>query len=363
VPSASELDAAGNKYPVINEQDLTDERREYFFSLPSFMEKPLFNLLEDKRDIVLVRLMANITLTAMPAVVFLFYLREFHPLIGFLYCCATYGFYLQRFMLTLHFSSHRRLFPKGNILNGFAQYFLSPFFGLPSGSYYFHHVIMHHIENNVFPYDVSSTMHYQRDNVFHFLQYWARYLFAIWLQLPYYLFLRARYSLVVSCIASQAVYFTSIYFLWTRVSAQATWWTLVFPYFVSSFMLMFGNFCQHLFVNPKNHTDSYNLTYNLINTDMNKVTYNDGYHIIHHLHSTLHWSELPNSFNRNIDKLAARGALTFQGVDYSYVGFMAMTGQLEKLATHYVNIGSKETHRTPEQVVATLKEWVKPIPY
>jgi fatty acid desaturase len=350
------------KYPVINDQDLTEERREYLFPLPSFLEKPLYDLLQDKRDLVMVRLMGNIALSTVPAALFLFYMRSFNPWLGLLYVVATYVLYLQRFMLTLHFASHRKLFPKGNVLNGFSQYVLAPFFGLPSGTYYFHHVVMHHIENNIFPYDVSATMTYQRDNIFHFLQYWVRYVFAIWVQLPYYLFRRARYSLLVTCVAGQAIYLGGTYLLYTRVSAQATFWTIIVPYLVSSLLLMFGNFSQHIFVNPKNHEDSFNLTYNLINSDMNKLTYNDGYHIGHHVHSTLHWAELPNWFNRNIDKLAERGAFTFHTLDYAAVGFFVMTGQLEKLATYYVNIGPKNTHRTPEQVVATMKEWLKPIP-
>jgi len=346
----------------INAEDLKNERKEFLFTLPEALESRFLSVLNDKRDIAMVRLMANITLTMIPAAAILFYLKSFNNLIGLLYVVVFYALYLQRFILTLHFSSHRKLFAKGNPLNGYSQYVLAPFFGIPAGSYYFHHVIMHHVENNVFPYDVSATMHYQRDNFLHFLHYWLRYVIAIWVQLPYYLDKRGRYSLVVQCAISQAFFFLAGGALY-RVSPQATFWVVFAPYLASSFLLMFGNWSQHILVNPKNHTDSYNLAYNIINSEMNKLTYNDGYHIGHHVHSTLHWAELPSWFNRNIDKLASKGSFTFRDLDYVAIGFFCMTGQLEKLADYYVNIGPAESHRSKDEIVKTMREWFKPIPY
>jgi fatty acid desaturase len=361
VAEATQPEAA-KSVDAINAQDLKNVRKEFLFALPEAIESRFMGMLTDKRDIVMVRLMANISLTMIPCAALLFYLKSFSVYLGIAYVAVFYALYIQRFMLTLHFASHKKLFSKGNPLNNYSQYVLAPFFGVPSGMYYFHHVVMHHIENNVFPYDVSATMQYQRDNIFHFLHYWLRYVINIWVALPYYLYKRGRYSLLARCAGSMLFYFLAVAALY-RISPQATFFTFVAPYLVSSLLLMFGNWSQHILVNPKNHEDSFNLAYNIINTEMNTMTYNDGYHIGHHVHSTLHWSELPNWFNRNIDKLAEKGSFTFRELDYAAIGFLCMTGQLEKLANYYVNIGPKETHRTKEQVISTMKEWFKPIPY
>ena len=47
---------------------------------------------------------------------------------------------------------------------------------------------------------------------------------------------------------------------------------------------------------------NYGLTYNCINHFENQKTFNDGYHITHHVTSHLHWREMPLHFIRNIDR-------------------------------------------------------------
>ena len=48
---------------------------------------------------------------------------------------------------------------------------------------------------------------------------------------------------------------------------------------------------------------NYTLSVNMIAAPFNMTAFNDGYHIVHHLNSVLHWSEMPLAFMRNIDKL------------------------------------------------------------
>jgi len=188
---------------IINTFDIESPRKEYLFEMPS----PLLNILEpkldDKRDVIMLHLLWNISVTTLPFALFLYFGPVQSHLLGFTYLLLNYVVYMRRFTLTLHYSSHRRLYKKewsfSGILNAYPSYVLCPIYGLPSGQYYLHHVIMHHVENNVFPYDISSTMTYQRDSPFHFFCYWMRFVFGLWVQLPYYAFIRKRYSLVYRC--------------------------------------------------------------------------------------------------------------------------------------------------------------------
>jgi hypothetical protein len=63
-------------------------------------------------------------------------------------------------------------------LNTVAPYFLAPLFGLPSGAYRLHHVVMHHIEDNAAGWDLSATEGFQRDSLAHFARCVALFCFG-----------------------------------------------------------------------------------------------------------------------------------------------------------------------------------------
>lgn len=171
--------------------DSASPRKEYLVQLPSFLLPFFCSITKEPRDMITVHCLFNIHLLIFCFSVLLF-VQPSH-LIGLLYNVLNLTVFLKRFVLMLHYSQHTSPFKKEyKWINTYIAYVLAPFFGIPSGQYYLHHIVMHHVENNVFPTDLSSTMPYQRDNFLHFIHYYLRYLCAIWIELPYYAFKKGR---------------------------------------------------------------------------------------------------------------------------------------------------------------------------
>ena len=57
-----------------------------------------------------------------------------------------------------------------------------------------------------------------------------------------------------------------------------------------------------MIVNPDCPRSAFGMAYNCVATGDNSATFNDGYHILHHLNSMTHWSELPVRFMKQLDQ-------------------------------------------------------------
>ncbi len=95
---------------VLVKHDLAAKRNEYLFPLPWPFRQACVKLLRDPRDEPLLNLLFNVALLAAVPATCLFAFNCRSHMLGLVYLLANYALFLQRFMLTLHFSEHRRLF-------------------------------------------------------------------------------------------------------------------------------------------------------------------------------------------------------------------------------------------------------------
>lgn len=93
--------------------DLCASRNEFLFPLPSFLQKQVIPWLSSPRDLPILYLFYNICIVTLPAALALYILAPSSHLAGAVYFALNYALFLQRFMLALHYSEHRRLFRSG----------------------------------------------------------------------------------------------------------------------------------------------------------------------------------------------------------------------------------------------------------
>eukprot|EP00891_Asterochloris_glomerata_P003559 jgi/Astpho2/3559/Aster-06469 len=196
---------------------------------------------------------------------------------------------------------------------------------------------MHHVyvEGNLHPKDLSSTEGYERDSFPQFIAYWLRYLLTIWVELPLYMLNKGQWRQAATSLTLEAVNLAGLVLLW-RFNAAATLWVLLIPLVVSSFALMFGNWSQHIFIDPSNPRSPFGMTYNCVAFAGNQRSFNDGYHICHHANSRLHWSQLPAHFQARLGEHAAHQGLVFKHIGFLDIGLAVFLHRWAYLSSHVV---------------------------
>ena len=319
------------------------------------------SMLRDERDLPFVYLTIRISLTLTPLAVLLFV----PGIPGWLWWAAAilYQFlnnvtYKGPYGLMMHCTSHRPFFKEQyGILNHYLPWVIGPLFGQTPETYFAHHIGMHHPENNM-PEDESSTMTYKRDSAAGFTHYVANFLLAGIYHLCGYFVRKNRKRLLYRSIRGEVLFFLVCIGL-CFVNWPATLVVFILPFFTFRIIAMTGNWAQHAFIDPSDPGNCYKNSVTCINTKYNVKCWNDGYHISHHLKSTMHWTEHPVYFKNTLREYIDNDAVVFDGIHFLHVFIYLMTDRYDLLAKHFVNLGDR--YKSDEEVIAMLKYRTRPI--
>lgn len=342
--------------------DTVDEiggiRKECKITFPTFMD-PFFQIfVASEKDLYLSKFLFNhLLLVLLPLFCFLF-IPAFYPF-AFLWP-VIWIWYLQSTVLFTHTITHIKPWAPGfEWLNIYVQSIVTAVLGLFLFGYEEHHLKMHHGENNFYPGDNTTTEIYERDNFFHFCVYWFRHIYGSFTELPMYAVSKGRTNKAIGIWVGLLIYI--VFYSWINTfNPSAAFWCGIMPNVFASFLFMQGNWGQHQFVNPKNCRSSYGLTFNIINSSLNSINFNDGYHLMHHLNSQTRWYDLPKEFVKNQDKICQNGGLTFTNCVFQQLCLYSFTWQYGKLYGHYVPLGP-EQEMTKEEFIEFIQEWYRPI--
>lgn len=327
--------------------DKTAERNEFFFDVP-------FCFNTDKVDKVLFNLFVNLSCylcVAIPCIVF----TNSH-IVGVLHYICLYVFLFERFALGLHFATHRKV--ANHVLINSLPHLVTPFFGIPCGLYRMHHILIHHKNGNEDPADISSTEMYQRDNWFHLFLYCFRFLFWSLLEIPWTMLQQQG---LYEAFKASLLIFVQVFLLYycAMVNFVFFLWIFFLPAVTSPVLLAWGNWCQHIFIDQTQPSSPYSITYNVISSKMNQRTFNDGYHICHHLSPACHWYDLPLLFESKLQEHIDNRSLIFINSSFLHVGYCVMTQNYDELDNHFIFLA--DTNLTKKEREELLRERLRPV--
>ena len=313
------------------------------------------SMIRDERDLPFVYLTLKITFTLIPLAVLLFWPgipTAIWWIAAIVYQYLNNVAFKGPYGLMKHCTSHRPWFKdKYSFLNFYLPWVIGPFFGQTPETYYTHHVGMHHPENNM-PEDESTTMPYQRDSLSGFFHYLGTFVFMGMYHLCSYFVRKRRKRLLYRSVRGEFLFIAMCVGL-CFINWPATLVVFILPFFTFRIIAMTGNWAQHAFIAADEPDNAYKNSVTCINTKYNVKCWNDGYHISHHLQSTMHWTEHPRYFQNTIEEYIINDAVVFDGIHFLHVFIYLMRDRYDLLAKHFVNIGNRFS--SDEEVIAFLR--------
>lgn len=304
-------------------------------------------------DVVMLTHLFLYLFTSIPSAIYLFY--NFHWWHGPLHT-AMQLYYMGSYTLMMHQHIHMRgiLSKKFKFIDAAFPYILDPLMGHTWNSYYFHHVKHHHVEGNG-PNDLSSTVRYQRDDIWNFLHYVGRFYFFIWFDLPRYFFQNRKPGLALKAGGCEIASYLFLSTMFLRVDARATVFVYLIPLAIMRLGMMVGNWGQHAFVDEVEPTSDFRSSITVIDVASNRYCFNDGYHTSHHLNPLRHWRDHPSAFLAQKSTYANEQALVFYNIDYLMITFSLLSKNYMHLARCLVPVGEVQMKMSVEERAEYLR--------
>lgn len=334
-----------------------------YISRTNYSRYELFwlNYLNDPRDLPFIHLLTRIHLVVFPWAILMFtpLLQGIYWWLAYIpYAYVAQSYFKGRFGLMFHCMCHRMVFKKEYMwIHKYVTWIVCPFFGHTPETYFGHHIVMHHVENNMED-DTSSTLQYRRDSPVEFLKYLFRFLARGVVDTFFYLFNRKRRKVYVRYTFGESIWILFCLGM-CFVNLKATIMIFILPVLYGRFIMMMGNWTQHAFIDRSDPDGHFSSVFNCINNVYNRNCWNDGYHSIHHFNPGLHYTEMPGVFMKNIENFKKHKTFIFDGIHYLHIFFWIMNKRYDKLADHLVNIDN--TFSSQAEAEALIRERLMPV--